>query len=113
MAKQRKRLTLHDMKPADYSVIENYTDEDAINSGYPSLKVMKLEYELTQIAGTWRDTKDEALVYQYKSVLYEMILSGYDVNTLPIQDQLPDDFMPELPPEPVQIAIKRAYETHS
>ncbi|MEL6307283.1 MAG: IS6 family transposase [Chloroflexota bacterium] len=41
----------------------------------------------------------------------KMILKGYDLNTLPIQDQLPDDLMPELPPQSVQAAIKRAYET--
>jgi hypothetical protein len=39
-----------------------------------------------------------------------MILKGYDVNTLPIQDQLPDRLMPELPPEPVQAAIQRIYQ---
>ena len=110
MGTQRKRLTLSDMKPPDYSVLSKYTDEDARKSGYPSLKVMKLEYELTRIAGAWRETKDDALVYKYKSVLYEMILNGYDVNTLPIQDQLPDELMPELPPEPVQSAIKRIYQ---
>ncbi|MEL6408278.1 MAG: hypothetical protein AAFR81_28185 [Chloroflexota bacterium] len=108
--KRPKRLTLDDMKPADYSVIDKYTDEDAKKSGYPSLEVMKMEYELTRIAGKWRETKEESLVHQYKGVLYEMIFKGYDVNTLPIQDQLPDALMPELPPQRVQVAIRQVYE---
>jgi len=111
MATKRKRLTLSDMKPPEYSILDKYTEEDAHKSGYPSLKVMKLEYELTRIAGAWRETKNESLVYEYKSVLLEMILNGYDINTLPVQDQLPDELMPDLPPEPVQVAIKRVYQT--
>ena len=107
-----KRLKLEDMKPPGVTgKLENYTDEDAQRHGYPSLKVMKLEYELTRIAGTWRETKDNHLVHEYASVFYKMILNGYDVNTLPIQDQLPDELMPELPPESVQAAIKRVYQT--
>ena len=111
MGTQPKRLTWEDMKPASYSVVDNYTEEDARKSGYPSLKVMKLEYELTRIAGAWRETKRDSLVHEYKRVLYEMILNGYDVNTLPIQDQLPDERMPDLPPEPVQNAIKRVCDS--
>jgi hypothetical protein len=106
-----KGLTLADMKPADYSVLSKYTEEDAKNSGYPSLKVMGLEYDLSRIAGEWRNTKTDALVQEYKNVLYEMILYGYDVTTLPIQDQLPSEWMPELPPEFVQVAIKSAYKS--
>lgn len=95
----------------DYlQMVSNLTDEDARELGYPSAKVMRLEDQLTELAGKWRRTKEEALIYKYKSVLYEMILNGYDVNTLPIQDQLPDDLMPELPPEPVQMAIKTLYD---
>jgi hypothetical protein len=39
-----------------------------------------------------------------------MILNGYDVDGLPIQDQLPENLMPELPPKPVQAAIQRVYQ---
>jgi hypothetical protein len=39
-----------------------------------------------------------------------MILNGYDVDGLPIQDQLPDRLMPELPPKPVQMAIQSVYQ---
>lgn len=106
-----KRLKWEDMEPSGAEgELENSTDEDARRQGYPSLKVMKLEYQLSQIAGKWRYTKEDALVDKYKSVLYEMILHGYDVNTLPIQDQLPSPLMPELPPEPVRKAIQSVYE---
>jgi hypothetical protein len=107
-----KRLKWEDMKPPGLDrELHDYTDEDARKHGYPSLKVMKLEYELTRIAGSWRVSKRDSLVYEYKSVLYEMILNGYDVDTLPIQDQLPPELMPELPPPRVQAAIKQVYET--
>lgn len=106
-----KRLKWEDMKPAGLAgELENYTDADARRHGYISLEVMQLEYQLTQIAGKWRSTKEEALVQEYERVLYKMILKGYDVNTLDIQDQLPDELMPDLPPEPVQVAIKRVYQ---
>ncbi|MEL6406455.1 MAG: hypothetical protein AAFR81_18950 [Chloroflexota bacterium] len=107
----RKRLKLEDMKPSGLSrELENYTDADAHRHGYISLDVMRLEYKITEIVGEWRSTKDDRLVQKYERVLYKMILKGYDLNTLPIQDQLPDDLMPELPPQSVQAAIKRAYE---
>ena len=107
-----KRLKWEDMEPPGLEgEFENYTDEDARRHGYPSLKVMKLEYQLSQIAGEWRYTKADALIDKYKSVLYEMILHGYDVNTLPIQDQLPSRLMPEMPPKPVQKAIQSVYSS--
>ena len=89
---------------------ENYTDEDARKLGYPNVAVLHLEDKLSLIAGTWRDTKDDALVAEYRQTLYEMILKGYDVHTLPIQDQLPDRHMPELPPKKVLDAIVAAYK---
>ena len=39
-----------------------------------------------------------------------MILKGYNVDTLPVQDQLPEDLMPELPPQTVRSAITQAYK---
>ncbi len=106
-----KRLIWEDMKPSDSSdELEGYTDEDARRHGYPSLEVMRLEYQLTKITGEWRRTKENSLVHDYKAVLYEMILKGYDVNILPVQDQLPDDLMPDLPPKPIQKAIIEAYQ---
>lgn len=77
------------MKLANYSVLAKNTDEDPQKSGYPSLKVMKLAYELTRIAGAWRETKHGGLVHEDKSVLYEMILNGYDVNTLSLKINYP------------------------
>ena len=107
----RKRLKLEDMRPPGLvGALENYTDVDARRHGYISLEMMQLEYQLTQIAGKWRRTNEDALVQEYERVLYKMILKGYDVNTLDIQDQLPDNLMPDLPPEPVQAAIKRVYD---
>ena len=106
-----KRLTLDDMKSVEQyrAEMEKLTEDEVQRLGHPSKKVMRLEWRLSEIAGSWRDAKTDALVHEYKSVLYEMILNGYDVNTLPIQDQLPENLMPELPPEPVQIAIQRVY----
>ena len=111
MAGTMKCLTLDDMKPAGPPDFDNYTDADARKHGYLSLKVMKLEWDLTRIAANWRDTKEDGLVHEYRSVLYKMILYGYDVSILPIQDQLPDELMPELPPENVQAAIQNEYAT--
>ena len=108
-----KRLTLKDQITHEEYLqrVDQYTDIDAIERGYPSVEVLRLEIKLGEIAGAWRETKEEHLVHKYASVLYKMILNGYDVNTLPIQDQLPNRLMPELPPETVRSAIQRAYET--
>jgi len=107
-----KRLTLKDQITRDEYLqrIHQYTDEDATKHGYPSAEVLRLEVKLGEIAGAWRKTKDDKYVYEYASILYKMILNGYDVEGLPIQDQLPDELMPELPPQPVQAAIKRVYQ---
>ena len=108
-----KRLTLADMKTVEQhrAEMEKLTEEEVQRLGHPSKKVMRLEWRLSEIAGEWRYNKVEALVHEYKSVLYEMILNGYDVDSLPIQDQLPDELMPELPPKPVQMAIQSVYHT--
>ncbi|MEM9950225.1 MAG: hypothetical protein AAF846_01385 [Chloroflexota bacterium] len=108
-----KRLKWDDMISPEQANVErqNYTDEDARKLGYPNVEVLHLADSLSALAGKWRRTKDAVLVHEYKSTLYEMILKGYDVNTLPVQDQLPDDLMPDLPSEPVQRAIKTVYES--
>jgi hypothetical protein len=108
-----KRLTMKDQLSREQYLqrVSQYTDEDAHRLGYPSVEVLRLEIKLGEIAGKWRyNQDDESLVLEYERVLYKMILKGYDVNTLPIQDQLPDRLMPELPPEPVQAAIQRIYQ---
>ncbi len=107
-----KRLTMNDQLSREQYLqrVSQYTDEDAQKLGYPSAEVLRLEIKLGEIAGKWRNNQDdEALVLEYERVLYKMILKGYDVNTLPIQDQLPDTLMPDLPPKPVQMAIQTAY----
>ena len=87
------------------------SDDEITEFGYPSKKVLRLSYQLSDLAGKWRRTKNDAIVPEYKGVLYEMILNGYDVNTLPIQDQLPRALMPDLPPKPVQMAIRSVYDS--
>jgi len=57
----------------------------------------------------WRGTKRDDLISEYKHVLYEMILKGYDVDELDIQDQLPPEHMPELPPKKVLKGILKSY----
>ena len=106
-----KRLTIADqMTPQEHrKYMLSLSDEEVKQFGYPNAKVLRLSYRLSEIAGQWRATKDDALVHEYTSVLYEMILKGYDVDTLPIQDQLPSDLMPEIPPKSVQLAIQNAY----
>ncbi|MCI0714028.1 MAG: hypothetical protein L0154_27985 [Chloroflexi bacterium] len=74
-----------------------YTDQQARQLGYPSAEVLHLSDRLSEIAGQWRTTKDNNLVIEYRQILYEMILKGYDVNTLPVQDQLPEELMPNSP----------------
>lgn len=108
-----KRLTMKDQLSREQYLkrVSQYTDEDAQKLGYPSAEVLRLEIKLGEIAGKWRyNQDDESLVLEYERVLYKMILKGYDVNTLPIQDQLPDELMPELPPKPVQAAIQSVYQ---
>ncbi|MDQ7027139.1 MAG: hypothetical protein Q9P44_16460 [Anaerolineae bacterium] len=106
-----KRLTMKDQITVreHRQRMLSLSDDEVKKFGYPNAKVLRLSYRLSEIVGKWRGVKTDALVHEYKSVLYEMILNGYDVNTLPIQDQLPEDLMPELPPEPVQAAIQRVY----
>lgn len=103
-----ERLTLDDIKTVEQyrAEMEKLTEAEIQRLGLPSKKVMRLEWRLGEIAGKWRKTKTDALVLEYERVLYKMILNGYDVDTLPIQDQLPDRFMPELPTKPVQIAYQ-------
>ena len=88
----------------------NYSDEHAHKLGYPNAEVLRLYDRLSQIAGKWRVTKDDKLVAEYRETLYAMILKGYDVDILPIQDQLPTELMPELPPPTVRAAILEAYD---
>mgnify|MGYP000032074948 CR=1 FL=1 len=108
-----KRLTMKDQLSREQYLqrVSEYTDDDAHKLGYPSAEVLRLEIKLGEIAGKWRNNQDdEALVHEYERVLYKMILKGYDVDGLPIQDQLPDRLMPELPPKPVQMAIQSVYQ---
>lgn len=107
------KLTMADMKSLEQykAELEHITDQQAHKLGYPSAHVLRLEDKLTDIAGAWRESKEEALVHEYKSVLYEMILHGYDVQTLPIQDQLPPEVMPQVPSARVQKAIQKALTT--
>ena len=108
-----KRLTMNDQISVEEhrEKMLSLSDGEIKQLGYPSRKVLALSYQLSNVAGKWRRTREDALVDKYKSILYEMILNGYDVSTLPIQDQLPEDLMPELPPENVQAAIQREYAT--
>lgn len=108
----KRLLKLEDMKSREEYLAERqtYTDEQARKLGYPSAEVLRLSDDLTRLAGKWRRTKDDGLVLEYRQTLYEMILKGYDVDTLPVQDQLPEELMPELPPPTVREAIMRAYQ---
>jgi len=109
----KRFLTFEDQKSdKDYlAQRRNYTDEQAQALGYASAKVLRLADDLSKIAGKWRVTKDDLLVDKYQQTLYAMILNGYDVDTLPVEDQLPEELMPDLPPEKVRTAIKQAYES--
>jgi len=89
--------------------IAEMSDEEAQEHGYPSAEVMRLEYRLGDIAAEWRGTKRDELIAEYKYVLYEMILKGYDVNGLDIEDQLPPEHMPDLPPKKVLEGILKSY----
>lgn len=107
-----KRLTMSDQISVEEhrKRMLSLSDDEVKKFGYPNVKVLGLSYKLSEIAGKWRDNQDDdGLVHEYKSVLYEMILNGYDVDGLPIQDQLPEALMPELPPKPVQMAIQSLY----
>ncbi len=109
-----KRLTMKDQLSREEYLqrVNQYTDADARKLGYPSAEVLRLEIKLGEIAGAWRYNQDDkSLVLEYERVLYKMILNGYNVETLPIQDQLPTKHMPELPPKPVQVAIQNAYHS--
>jgi len=108
----KRILKWEDMQSADVYLAkrQTYTDEQARNLGYPNAEVLRLADELSHIAGQWRGTKDEMLIEKYRDILYAMILKGYDVDMLPIQDQLPSDLMPELPPPAVRMAIIKAYD---
>lgn len=97
-------------RAAHLAKVETYTDAQARQLGYPSATVLRLAYQLSAIVGEWRATQAEHLVTAYHSTLYKMILNGYNVETLPIQDQLPPALMPELPPKAVQTAIQQAYQ---
>jgi hypothetical protein len=105
-----KRLTWDDMKkPEDYDAERRqFTDERAQKLGYPSAEVLHLYDHLSKLAGEWRSTKSETVAHEYGKTLLDMILKGYDVDSLPIQDQLPSELMPEIPPSKVREAIAYA-----
>ncbi|MEL6408074.1 MAG: hypothetical protein AAFR81_27135 [Chloroflexota bacterium] len=88
----------------------NYTDKQARALGYANAEVLRLSDKLTALAGQWRNTKDAHIAVLYRETLMTMILKGYDVDTLPVQDQLPKEHMPDLPPNPVLQAILQANE---
>lgn len=90
-------------------LVADTTEEQARNMGYPNLEVYHLEQQLSSVLGQWHKTKDEVWVREYKAVLYEMILKGFDVNKLDIQDQLPPALMPDLPPKEVLVGILESY----
>ncbi len=107
-----KRLTWEDMKSREELLEErrNYTDEDAQKFGYPSAEVLRLSDTLTELAGEWRETKDENVAIRYRETLLKMILKGFDFNNLDTEDYLPEEHMPDLPPKPIQKAIIEAYK---
>ena len=109
--KTKRRLTMADQMSREELMEKrrNYTDEDVRKFGYPSAEVMLLEDRLAEIAGAWRETKEDAWVNEYRDVLFLMMLKGYDVTALPIQYQLPSDKMPFIPPLSVTQAIVKAY----
>jgi hypothetical protein len=107
-----KRLTLKDQLTREEYLerVQQYTDEDAHRLGYSSAEVLRLEIRLGELAGEWRETKDDRVASRYRETLLTMILKGYDIDTLPVQDQLPEEYMPDFPPQPVRKAIIEAYE---
>ena len=80
-----KRLTLNDQLTREEYLqrVQRYTDADAIRLGYPSVEVLHLEIKLGEIAGAWRETKDDKYVHEYARVLYQMIFNGYDGDASP------------------------------
>lgn len=102
-----KKLTWEQMKSPEAVTAErqNYSDEKARELGYPSAEVLRLADHLSNLAGQWRSTREQAVVHEYGKTLLDMILKGYDVDGLPIQDQLPEDLMPEIPSQKVRTAI--------
>lgn len=106
----KRILKWEDMGSPDAYLEErrHYTDEQARELGYVSAAVLRLSDQLSAIAGAWRTTRKTERVTQYQVTLYAMILKGYDVDTLPIQDQLPPELMPDLPSERVLAAIRQA-----
>jgi hypothetical protein len=111
MASKAKRLKPEAKisREAYLAEFQDYSNADAQKLGYPNIEVFHLAQRLSYIAGEWRETKIQELVSEYRETLYEMILKGYNLTILPIEDQLPEEFMPELPPASVLVAIRQAY----
>jgi hypothetical protein len=105
MAAQELNQTDMQSQEEVFAERQNFNDEQARELGYPSAEVLRLSDKLGQIAGKWRRTKDQALVHEYGKVLLTMILKGYDVNQLDIEDRLPKELMPDIPNSRVREAI--------
>jgi hypothetical protein len=71
-------------------------------------EVLRLADKLSYLAGTWRKLKQETIVHEYGKTLLTMILKGYNLDRLPIEDQLPEELMPYSPPLAVRQAIRAA-----
>ena len=76
--------------------LQSLTDEVARRWGYADKEMYLKEYQLGQLAGRWRRTKDQADVERYHRLFNELVASGWDPLTLDIEYQLPIELMPKL-----------------
>jgi hypothetical protein len=77
--------------------LASITDEIAQEEGYPNAEVYRLSFKLGNLAGEWRETKEERVVQEYHRLFYHLIDLGWNPYLMEFTDILPDELMPKFP----------------
>jgi hypothetical protein len=88
---------------------QDYSNTNAQKLDYPNLEVFHLAHRFSYIAREWSKTKAQEFVREYGETLYTMLLKGYNIILLPVENQLPEELMTEMPQASVLAAIRQAY----
>jgi hypothetical protein len=94
-----KPLTHDDTVSSDEVHDMRYTinEETARKMGYPSAKVYAMEVRLAELARQWHQTHDEAVLSDYHTLYYKMIVFGYSPEAFGPETEIETEHMPELP----------------
>lgn len=73
------------------------SEETARKMGYPSAKVYAMEVRLAELARQWHQSHDKAILLEYHTLYYKMIVFGYPPEAFGPETEIETEYMPELP----------------